>query len=56
MDMQYRLITAQVRLLADLMLDRTDFRDTDPNALALALQDLTARLERLTGADENRVS
>ncbi len=50
---QLNLLAAQVRLLADLALEKDNLQGVDPDALALVLQDIAARLERIAKASEN---
>lgn len=58
MDMQHpiayqlNLVAAQAKLLAGLMLNVTDPREVEHDALALVLQDLAIRLERLGEVSE----
>ncbi len=53
---QLNLLAAQVRLLADLALEKDNLQGVDPDALALVLQDIAARLERIAKASENSTS
>ena len=52
---QLNLIAAQLRLLADLTLDRNNLQGVNPDALALVLQDLAARLEQMAQASESSI-
>ncbi|WP_428634687.1 hypothetical protein [Sedimenticola sp.] len=53
---QLNLLAAQVRLLADLTLEKDNLQGVDPDALALVLQDIAARLERIAKSRENSAS
>ena len=50
---QLNLIAAQARLLADLTVERDNLQGVATDALALVIQDLAARLERLAEASED---
>ena len=50
---QLNLIAAQLRLLADLTLEKSNLQGVAPDALALVLEDLAARLERIVQASED---
>jgi hypothetical protein len=52
---QINLIAAQLRLLADLTLERDNLQGIDPDAMALVLQDLAARLAQIARASENSI-
>jgi len=49
---QLSVITAQVRLLAGLMLAGSSLQEVESDAFALMLQDLAVRLEHVTEASQ----
>jgi hypothetical protein len=52
---QLNLIAAQLRLLVDLVLESNNLQGIEPDALALVLQDLAARLAQIARVSENSI-